>query len=75
MTRLPRVTGKEVIAALARADFVVVRVRGSHHFLRHSDGRAIVVPVHADETIGPGLMSKILRACELTLDEVVTLLG
>ena len=75
MTRQPRVTGKQVIAALARADFAVVRVRGSHHFLRHSDGRAIVVPVHAGETIGPGLMSKILRACDLTVDEVVALLG
>jgi predicted RNA binding protein YcfA (HicA-like mRNA interferase family) len=75
MTRLPRVTGKQVIAALGRAEFSVVRVRGSHHFLRHSDGRAIVVPVHAGETIGPGLMSKILRACELTVDEFVALLG
>jgi predicted RNA binding protein YcfA (HicA-like mRNA interferase family) len=75
MTRLPRVTGKQVIAALARAEFAVVRVRGSHHFLRHSDGRAIVVPVHAGETIGPGLMSKIFRACELTVDEFVALLG
>jgi len=75
MTRLPRVTGKQVIGALARAEFAVVRVRGSHHFLRHSDGRAIVIPVHAGETIGPGLMSKILRACELTVDEFVALLG
>jgi len=75
MTRLPRVTGKQVIAALARHEFTVVRVRGSHHFLRHRDGRAIVVPVHAGETIGPGLMSKILRACDLTVDEFVALLG
>jgi predicted RNA binding protein YcfA (HicA-like mRNA interferase family) len=75
MTRLPRVTGKQVIAALARVEFEVVRVRGSHHFLRHKDGRAIVVPVHSGETIGPGLMSKILRACDLTIDEFVTLLG
>lgn len=75
MTRLPRVTGKQVIAALARIDFAVVRVRGSHHFLRHVDGRAIVVPVHAGETIGPGLMAKILRACDLTVGEFVALLG
>ena len=51
--------------------FGEVRVRGSHHFLRHSDGRAVVVPVHAGETIGPGLMSKILRTCELMVDEFV----
>ena len=74
MTRLPRATGKQVVAALSKIEFQVVRVRGSHHFLRHRDGRAIVVPVHAGETIGPGLMTKILRACDLTVDELVALL-
>lgn len=75
MTRLPRVSGKQVIAALARVDFEVIRVRGSHHFLRHKDGRAIVVPVHAGETLGPGLMAKILRACDLTVERFAALLG
>jgi len=75
MTRLPRITGKQVIAVLGKVEFEVVRVRGSHHFLRHKDGRAIVVPVHAGETLGPGLMAKILRACDLTVDDFVALLG
>jgi len=75
MTRVPRPTGKQVISALAKIQFVVIRVRGSHHFLQHADGRAIVVPVHAGETIGPGLMTKILRACDVTIDEFVALLG
>ena len=44
MARLPRLTGKNVIAALQQIDFEVVRVKGSHHFLRHSDGRVTVVP-------------------------------
>jgi predicted RNA binding protein YcfA (HicA-like mRNA interferase family) len=70
MTRMPRLTGREVIAALAKAGFKVVRVRGSHHFLRHPDGRATVVPVHSGETIGAGLMAKILSDCEMTQDEV-----
>jgi predicted RNA binding protein YcfA (HicA-like mRNA interferase family) len=65
MARLPRTTGKVLITALGRAGFVVVRVRGSHHFLRHADGRATVVPVHGSETLGPGLLTKILRDCEL----------
>ncbi len=45
--------------ALRRAGFSVLRVKGSHHFMQHSDGRRTVVPVHAAETIGPGLLSKI----------------
>lgn len=65
MARLPRLRGREVITALRRAGFAVARIRGSHHFLRHADGRRTVVPVHAGETIGPGLMSKILRDAEM----------
>lgn len=74
MTRMPRLTGQEVISALRRAQFEVVRVKGSHHFLRHADGRATIVPCHGGETIGPGLMAKILRDCELTRDQFQSLL-
>ncbi len=66
MTRLPAVTGKELVAALQRLGFEILRTKGCHHFLRHPDGRTTVVPVHAGEDIGPGLMSKILRDAKLT---------
>ena len=66
--------GKEVIAALCKPGFEVVRVKGSHHFIRHPDGRGTVVPVHSGETVGPGLMSKILRDCEITPEEFSPLL-
>ena len=72
MTRRRRVSGREVIAALAMAGFVVTRIKGSHHRLQHADGRSTTVPVHGSEIIGPGLLSKILRDCELSnevLDE------
>ena len=47
MTRLPRITGKRLLKALHKAGFDVIRIRGSHHFLQHADGRATVVPMHA----------------------------
>ncbi|MGB3779691.1 MAG: type II toxin-antitoxin system HicA family toxin [Tunicatimonas sp.] len=74
MTKLPSLTGKKVIKALGKAGFEVIRIKGSHHFLRHSDGRTTVVPVHAGETLGSGLMSKILRDCEIARDEFQALL-
>ena len=46
------------------------RTQGSHSFLRHADGRATVVPVHAGETIGRGLMAKILRDTALSADQL-----
>lgn len=48
----------------------MVRIRGSHHFLRDAAGRTTVVSVHPGEDIGPDLLSKILRDCELTKEEL-----
>jgi predicted RNA binding protein YcfA (HicA-like mRNA interferase family) len=70
MTALPSIRGKDLVVALKKAGFDVVRIKGSHHFLRRQDGRTTVVPVHAGETIGPGLLSKILRDCELDREEL-----
>lgn len=74
MTSFPAVKGKELLAALRRAGFDLIRVKGSHHFVRHPDGRASVVPVHAGDTIGPGLMASILREVKLSRDELQKLL-
>jgi predicted RNA binding protein YcfA (HicA-like mRNA interferase family) len=62
------------MAALGKAGFLVLRVKGSHHFLRHEDGRSTVVPAHSGETIGPGLLHKILRDCQLTANQLTELL-
>ncbi len=67
-------TGKELIKALQKSGFVIIRVRGSHHFLRHSDGRCTVVPMHSGENIGRGLLAQILRDTELTKEELKQLL-
>jgi predicted RNA binding protein YcfA (HicA-like mRNA interferase family) len=74
MTPRLRVTGHELVRALEKAGFAVARTRGSHHFLKHPDGRATAVPVHAGETIGPGLLSRILRDTKLSRDQLESLL-
>jgi predicted RNA binding protein YcfA (HicA-like mRNA interferase family) len=74
MPRRKRLTGKELIRALKKLGFEIVRIQGSHHRLRHSDGRVTTVPVHAGETIGPGLLAQILRDCELTHEQLEDLL-
>ena len=63
-----------MIRTLAKAGFAVIRIRGSHHFLRHDDGRGTVVPVHSGETIGPGLLHSILRDCQLSVQDLKRLL-
>ena len=74
MPKLPSLTGQQVIAVLKRAGFEVLRIKGSHHFMSHPDGRRTVVPVHRGETIGPGLMLKIIRDCEMEREKFLELL-
>ena len=74
MTSVPSLTGKELLSVLKKAGFELLRVKGSHHFLRHHDGRSTVVPVHSGETIGPGLFAKILRDCDLNREQFQKLL-
>lgn len=74
MTSAPSLTGKEMVSALKKAGFEILRIKGSHYFLRHPDGRSTVVPVHSGETIGPGLFAKILRNCDLSREQFQKLL-
>ena len=74
MTSYPAVKGKDLVAALARGGFSTVRIKGSHYFVRHADGRATVIPVHAGETIGQGLFARILRDTKLTREQLQKLL-
>ena len=74
MTRYSAVSGKTLIAALKGIGFEEIRVKGSHRFLKHPDGRTTVVPVHSNETLGPGLLASILRDVKLSRIELQDLL-
>ena len=74
MTRLPSLTGDRIVKALGNAGFQVLRQRGSHIYLKHPDGRATVVPVHKGESIGRGLVRKIMKDADLDQDEFLKLL-
>jgi predicted RNA binding protein YcfA (HicA-like mRNA interferase family) len=71
MTRLPALTAGEVLRALQRAGFVVVRTSGSHHLLVHPDdpGRATTVSVHAGKTLKRGTVHGIVKQAGLTVEE------
>lgn len=61
MPKLSPIGGKELIRVLQKQGFVPVRQKGSHVRLEHADGRKTSVPVHAGESVGIGLLRKILR--------------
>lgn len=74
MGKLPTISGKDFIRFLQSMGFELIRVNGSHHRLKHSDGRITTIPVHKNEDLPKGLLRKIIREdLELDMDEFETL--
>ncbi|MDZ4844078.1 MAG: type II toxin-antitoxin system HicA family toxin [Chitinophagales bacterium] len=72
MATLPVLSGKELIKCLERNGFVVIRVNGSHHRMKHADGRVTTVPFHKYEDLPKGLLHKIIREdLKLEVDDFV----
>jgi predicted RNA binding protein YcfA (HicA-like mRNA interferase family) len=74
MPKIPNPTGQELISALKTIGFVVIRQKGSHVRMKHEDNRIVSIPVHAQKTVGKGLLLKILQDVDLTKDELIRLL-
>jgi len=45
------------------------RQTGSHERWSHADGRAVTIPIHGGNEIGPPLFHKILRQLRVSVDE------
>jgi predicted RNA binding protein YcfA (HicA-like mRNA interferase family) len=65
---------RKVIKVLSVLGFRIVRRRGSHVVLKHPDGRITVVPVHAGEKVGVGLLLKIIKDAKMSKEEFLRLL-
>lgn len=75
MTALPVVRPEPVIRALERAGFVVERVKGSHHALKHPDKPHLHVTVAFHKRELPrGTLRAIIKQAGLTTDEFLELL-
>ena len=74
MPPLPMLKAGELIRTLEKCGFEIVRQRGSHVRLWHADGRVVTVPQHAQQDIGRGLLRKILRDADLSVDDLLSLL-
>jgi predicted RNA binding protein YcfA (HicA-like mRNA interferase family) len=63
-------SGKAFVKLLEQLGFIEVRVNGSHHRMKHNDGRVTTIPVHKNEDLPKGLMRKIIREdLKLEIDE------
>ncbi len=75
MSRLPRVKPRQVLAALQRGGFAVIRSKGSHHFLQHiSDpARRTVIAIHGSD-LPEGTLHDILKQAGISREEFLRLL-
>ncbi len=71
---IPAVPGAKVVKALERAGFELARIVGSHHIMKHSDGRSVTVPVHAGRDVLKSTLRSILSDIGMTPDEFRKLL-
>lgn len=67
MSLLPIISGRVVIAVLVKLGYKLVRQRGSHIRLEHTTKKPITVPDH--RVLGKGLLRKIIRDAEVSVDE------
>jgi predicted RNA binding protein YcfA (HicA-like mRNA interferase family) len=74
MPPVPSVQAERLVRALERAGFKVARVAGSHHVMRHPDGRGTTVPVHAGKDVAKGTLRNILADTRLTVEDLKRLL-
>lgn len=73
MTKLPRISGRVCVAALAKAGFQIKRQHGSHMILRRDLPFAqVVVPDHKE--LDTGTLRGILRQSGLSPDEFLALI-
>ena len=74
MSRLPRISGREVVKALRKIGYEQDRERGSHIILRQTTHphRRIVVPDH--NKVAKGTLRAIIREVGLTVEEFRALL-
>jgi predicted RNA binding protein YcfA (HicA-like mRNA interferase family) len=73
MSKLPRVSGEQVVAALQRIGFRVRRQYGSHIIMRRDEPFAqTVVPAHRE--LDRGTLRAILRQIDLSVEDFIRLL-
>jgi predicted RNA binding protein YcfA (HicA-like mRNA interferase family) len=69
MTKLPLCGAQCLIRMLQNHGFTVIRTKGSHHVLRHADGRTTIVPLHQGKDIPRPLLHEILHQAGFSRDE------
>ena len=72
MTRLPVLSGREVVKALSQIGYYVRDQKGSHVHLRHPERPPLTIPMYQE--VARGTLRAIIRDAGLTMEEFLDLL-
>ena len=75
MSKLPVISGREMVRVLSRIGFAIVGRKGSHVRLKRQRGKEIlivIVPMHRE--LAKGTLRSILRQANLTVEDLLRLL-
>jgi predicted RNA binding protein YcfA (HicA-like mRNA interferase family) len=53
MSKLPRVTARQIISVLQKTGFSLARQSGSHMIYKNPAGKRVTVPFHASKILHP----------------------
>lgn len=72
MAKLPIISGKNLLRVLTKNGFLKIRQKGSHVFVENPlTHKSSIIPIHANEDLGKGLLKSILADLSLTLDQLI----
>ncbi len=74
MSKLPVISGQQVIRKLHKVGYQIVRQKGSHVRLKSiidSSSKPITIPLH--RSIKPGLLHQIIKDANLSLEKFIEL--
>ena len=75
MSKLPQIKARDLVNVVESLGFTFREQSGSHAVYVHSDGRRTTVPIHPKDTIGIGLLTKIIKKdLAITREEFLALL-
>lgn len=75
MSKLPVITGREMVKILAKIGFTIVGRRGSHVRMKRQRGKEVlivIVPMHRE--LAKGTLRSVLRQANLTAEDLNQLL-
>ncbi|MFG2039428.1 type II toxin-antitoxin system HicA family toxin [Dactylosporangium sp. NPDC048998] len=70
MPPLPSVAGSRLVRAWSATASRWTRVTGSHHIMRHPDGRGTTVPMHGNRDVAKGTLRGIFSDVGMTIEQL-----